>query len=66
MVYSRLPGVIKRCTHLSTSVGHSDITTRVSLLGELTGKEVVKLGAEDTISNELFPLANLGRHFDED
>jgi len=57
------PGTLERCTHLSASVGHSDITTRVSLLGELPGEEIVELGAENTVSDELSPLADLGRHF---
>jgi len=52
-------------TRLSASVGHSDITTRVSLLGELTGEEIIELCAENTISDEFSPLADLGRHFGE-
>jgi hypothetical protein len=57
------PEAFEYCTHLSTSVGHSNITTRVSLLGEFTGKEVIELGAENTVSDEFSPLADLGRHF---
>jgi len=56
------------CTNnnLGTSVGHSDIATRVSLLGKFAGKEIIELSAEDTIGDEFSPLADLGRHFGED
>jgi hypothetical protein len=55
--------LLNHCTHLSTSVGHSDITTRVSLLGEFTGKEIIELSAENTVGDEFSPLADLGGHF---
>ena len=45
-------------------MGHTDIATRVALLRELTGEEVVQLGAEDTVSDELALLADLGGHLD--
>ena len=51
-------------THFGTSVCHTDIATRVTLLRELTGEEVVQLGAEDTVSDELALLADLGGHLD--
>ena len=51
-------------THLSAGVGNTDITSRVVLLGELTGEEIVQLRAEDTIGDELALLADLGGHLD--
>ena len=46
-------------------MGHSDIATRVSLLGEFAGKEIIELCAENTVGDEFFPLAGLGSHFGE-
>lgn len=40
----------------------ADITARVTLLGELTGEELVELGAEDTVGHELAFLADLSGH----
>lgn len=39
--------------HLGTGVSLTDITARVTLLGELAGEKVVQLGAEDTVSDKL-------------
>ena len=47
-----------------TGMGDTDVATRVTLLRELTGEEVVQLGAEDTVSDELALLADLGGHLD--
>ena len=49
--------------YLSASVCHTDITARVTLLRKLASQEVVKLGLEDTIGDELALFANLARHF---
>ena len=49
--------------HLSTSVGNTDIATRVALLRKLAGEEIIEFGAEDTVSDELALLADLARHF---
>ena len=46
-------------------MGHTDIATRVTLLRELTGEEVVEFGTEDTVSNKLSLFGDLARHFDE-
>lgn len=46
-------------------MGDTDITTRVTLLGELAGEEFVEFGAEDTVSHELALFADLGRHPEE-
>ena len=45
--------------YLSASVCHTDITARVTLLRKLASQEVVKLGLEDTIGDELALFANL-------
>ena len=46
-------------THFGTGMCHTDIATRVTLLRELTGEEVVEFGTEDTVSDELPLLADL-------
>ncbi len=51
-------------THLSASVGDTDVAARVALLGKLAGEEIVQLGAEDTVSDELALLADLAGHFE--
>ena len=51
-------------SYFSAGVCHTDIAARVTLLRELTGEEVVQLGAEDTVSDELALLADLGGHLD--
>ena len=38
---------------LGSGVGDSDLTARVTLLGELSGEELVELGGKDTVSHEL-------------
>ena len=48
--------------HLSTSVGDADVAARVTLLRKLAGEEIVQLGAEDTVSDELALLADLAGH----
>ena len=45
-------------------MGHTNIATRVPLLREFAGEEIVQLGAEDTVSDELALLADLGGHLD--
>ena len=50
-------------THLSASVGHTDIATRVALLSKLASEEFVELGAEDTVGHKLSFFADLSRHF---
>lgn len=47
-----------------TGVGNTDLTAGVTLLSELSGEEVVELGLEDTVGDELSALANdlRGRH----
>ena len=52
----------QRKTHLSAGVGDTDVAARVTLLGELAGEEVIQLGAEDTVSDELALLADLTSH----
>ena len=51
-------------THFGTGMCHTDIATRVTLLRELAGEEIVQLGAENTVSDELALLADLGGHLD--
>lgn len=51
--------------NLGLGRGKSDLNTRVSLLGELTGEELVKFSVENTVSDDLSLLRNLGnRHGD--
>lgn len=49
---------------LGTGVGNTDLTAGVTLLSELSGEEVVELGLENTVGDELSALANdlRGRH----
>lgn len=42
---------------------HTDIASRVTFLGQFTGKELVEFGAEDTIGHEFSFLADLSGHF---
>lgn len=53
-------------TDLSASVGNTDVAARVTLLGELASEEVVQLGTEDTVSDELALLADLARHLEDE
>ena len=57
--------MVRLRTHFGTGVCHTDIATRVTLLRELTGEEVVEFGTEDTVSNKLSLFGDLARHFDE-
>ena len=50
--------------HLSTSVGDADVAARVTLLRELASEEIVELGLEDTVGDELALFADLARHFE--
>lgn len=50
-------------THFGTSVCYTDIATRVTLLGKFASEEVVELGTEDTVSDELALFADLAGHF---
>jgi hypothetical protein len=52
-------------TDLCACVRDTDIAARVTFLRELAGEEVVQLGAEDTIGNELALFANLSGHTGE-
>lgn len=45
-------------------MGHTDIATRVTLLGEFAGEKVIQFGAEDTVSDKLALLADLAGHFE--
>ena len=55
------PGCVNM--YLGAGVCHTDITARVALLGKLTSKEIVELGLEDTVGDELALFADLARHF---
>lgn len=46
-------------------MGDTNITTRVTFLGELTGEEFVEFGAENTIGNKLALFADLSGHLEE-
>ena len=50
--------------HLGAGMGDPDIATRVTLLGQLAGEEIVQLGAKDTVSDELALLADLAGHLE--
>ena len=50
-------------TYLSASVGNANITARVTLFCELAGEELVEFSAENTVSDELSLLADVGGHF---
>ena len=56
--------MVRLRTHFGTGVCHTDIATRVTLLGELTGEEIIQLGEENTISDELALLADLAGHLE--
>ena len=45
-------------------MGDTDVAARVALLRELAGEEIVQLGAEDTVSDELALLADLAGHLE--
>ena len=47
-------------------MGDTNIAARVTLLRELAGEEIVQLGAEDTVSDELALLADLAGHFEDE
>lgn len=49
-------------SYLGAGVCHTDITARVTLLGEFASQEVVELGLEDTVGYELSLFADLARH----
>ena len=51
--------------YFGTGVGDTNITARVTLLGEFTGEEFVKFGAEDTVCDELALFADLSRHLED-
>ena len=40
-------------SYFSAGVCHTDIAARVTLLRELASEEIVELGLEDTVSDEL-------------
>ena len=50
-------------TYFGAGVRDTDIAARVTLLGKLASEEVVELGLEDTVGDELSLLADLARHF---
>lgn len=41
---------------------YTDIATRVALLSQFAGEELVELSTEDTVSNELSLFRDLGGH----
>merc|ERR1719341_1497087 len=43
--------------------GHTDLDTRVTIFSQFSGQELVQLGLEDTIGDELPLLRDLCRHF---
>lgn len=43
----------------------TDITTRVTFLGEFASKEFVEFGAENTVSDKLASFTNLSGHLEE-
>jgi hypothetical protein len=45
-------------------MGHTDVASRVTFLGQFTGEELVEFGAEDTIGHEFSFLADLSGHFE--
>jgi hypothetical protein len=49
-------------TYFRASVGDTDITAGVALLGELASEELVEFGVEHTVGHKLALLANLSRH----
>ena len=57
-------GEARSKAHLRAGVGHANVATRVALLRELAGEEIVQLGAEDTVSDELALLADLAGHLE--
>jgi len=46
-------------------MSNTDITARVTFLGEFTGKELVEFGAENTIGDKLALFADLTGHLEE-
>ena len=56
LITENLLGVGGTDDDLGTGVGDTDLTTRVSLLGELTSEELVELGGENTVSDKLETL----------
>jgi hypothetical protein len=46
-------------------VGHTHITSGVTLLGEFASEEFVEFGAEDTVSYELALFADLSGHLED-
>lgn len=61
LVSENVLGVRSPNDDLSSGVGDSDLTARVSLLGELAGEELVELGGKDTVSYELWVGEEQGR-----
>lgn len=61
-----LVGVGGSDNNLGLGGGESDLDTGVSLLGELSGEELVELGVEDTVGDDLSLLGDgdSGGHFD--
>ena len=51
-------------SYFSAGVCHTDIAARVTLLGQLASEEIVELGLEDTVSDELALLADLAGHLE--
>jgi hypothetical protein len=49
-----------------TDGSDTDLDARVTVLGELTGQELVELGKEDTVSNKLFFLGTISLFFLDD
>ena len=49
--------------YLSASVGYTNIATRVTLLSEFAGEELIEFGTENSISYELSLFTDLRGHF---
>lgn len=60
LVTENILGVGGSDDDLSSGVGDTDLTARVSLLGELSGEELVELGSEDSVSYELWEWRSRG------
>ena len=50
--------------YLSSSVGYTDIATRVTLLSEFAGEKFIEFGTENTIRYELSLFTDLRGHFE--
>lgn len=51
--------------YLGAGVGDTDITSRVTLLGEFASEEFIEFSTEYTVSYELALFANLSGHIED-